>query len=80
MLIKRYNYVNKLINDINICICSEMCKCVSKSLHGCMNVLFLEQQPLQNVQEQSETLMPEALHPTEITKIRSITKQGEMDS
>jgi len=30
-----------------------------------MNLLFLEKQPLQNVQQQSEPLMPKALHPTE---------------
>lgn len=35
----------------------------------CINLLFLEQQPLQNVQQQSKTLMPETLHPTEKTNI-----------
>lgn len=51
-----------------------------KNIGEYMNLLFLEKQPLQNVQKQAKTLMPKALHPTEITNIKSISQQDKTDN
>lgn len=51
------------------------CRYAGINMNACINLLFLEQQPFQNVQQQSKTLMSEALHPTETTNIKSISQQ-----
>lgn len=46
----------------------------------CINLPFLEQQPFQNIQQQSKALMPEALHPAGTTNVKSISQQRKTDN